>query len=341
MNRQSQWIVLAAAVLTASACSSSNGSTTQTQQPVKCMGNALVAHEENNYHFSSQLTLPPISIKARPADLTIDWSGLSKDFLGHAVDVHKDINMVELLVVSLSLDTLQIKLGQEGTLPTAVLTVVPPPALLTDGKATTAPLTTFKINNSYPVTTNEIADYMDPTLYPPDVNTYAAIAANGTMLGKGTRMIQSFKVDPASSNTTITITNDSSKLSYTADLHSLKPTGVAAGQAAITLDWAQMKTNALDQPFVTTDITDALIAHYTQDTAYLEQHFLDLEIIPTSIYRGTIPQGTVVDFSSLKTTAGTAFSGIDASGTWLVALECGGCGIPSPWYLAVLQVCTP
>jgi hypothetical protein len=305
------------------------------------MGNTLVASEANNYHFTSALTLTPISIKARPSDLTIDWSGLGKDFLGHAVNLRTDINMIELLVVNLSLDTLQSKLGTEGTLPTSVLQVVPPPAFLTDGNTTSAPLTTFKINNAYPVTSNEIADYMDPTLYPQDVNTYAAIAANGTMLGKGTRMIQSFKVDAASNNTTIAITNDSTKLAYTANLHSLKATGVAAGQAAITLDWGQMKTNALDQPFVTTDITDALIAHYTQDVAYLEQHFLDLEILPTTTYRGSIPQGTVVDFSMLKTSDGKAFAGIDTSGTWLLALECGGCGIPSPWYLTVLQVCTP
>ena len=39
------------------------------------------------------------------------------------------------------------------------------------------------------------------------------------------------------------------------------------------------------------------------------------------------------------TEAGQAFPGIDATGTWLLGLECGNCGIPAPWYLTVLKAC--
>ena len=89
--------------------------------------------------------------------------------------------------------------------------------------------------------------------------------------------------DGPSTNTTIKLTNSSTTLTYTANLHSAMPTGVPAGNAAITLDWGMMTTNALGQPFEPTSITSALIGHYTQDIAYLESHFLNLETLPTAI----------------------------------------------------------
>jgi len=145
--------------------------------------------------------------------------------------------------------------------------------------------------------------------------------------------------DGPSTNTTVKLTNSSTTLTYTANLHSAMPTGVPTGTAAIMLDWGMMTTNALGQPFVTTNITSALVGHYTQDAAYLESHFLDLETLATTLYRGTIPSGTVVDLSMLMTTGGQAFTGIDDTGTWLIGLECGNCGIPAPWYLSVLKAC--
>jgi hypothetical protein len=160
----------------------------------------------------------------------------------------------------------------------------------------------------------------------------AALAASSSMIACGGS-------DGPSTNTTITLTNSSTTLTYTANLHSAMPTGIAAGTAAITLDWATMTTNALGQPFVATSITSALIGHYSQDIAYLESHFLDLETLPTALYRGQIASGTVVDFSMLTTESGQAFTGIDDTGTWLIGLECGNCGIPAPWYLSVLKVC--
>ena len=102
-------------------------------------------------------------------------------------------------------------------------------------------------------------------------------------------MIQAFKVDPASANTTITLTNTSTTLNYTANLHSAAPTGVTVGTAGITLDWGMMTTNALGGQFVTTNITDALVGHYTQSVGQLENDFLNLETLPTALYRGGIP----------------------------------------------------
>jgi hypothetical protein len=46
-----------------------------------------------------------------------------------------------------------------------------------------------------------------------------------------------------------------------------------------------------------------------------------------------------VDFSSLKDKSGNKFSGIDGNGTWLLALQCGGCRNPAPLYLTIFKPC--
>ncbi len=331
--------ILLGAALAASSMVACGGDSTSSP-PVMCTGNALIAKEANNYAFSSTLKLAPVSVAPRANDLTINWGGVTKDFLGHTINPATDIDMVEVIVVNLPLAQLETMLNDDGTLATSILVTVPPPALITDGTATSANLTSFQVN-SYPVGSADIANYLDPAMYPPETTSYVAIAASGTELGKGSLMIQAFKVDPASNNTTITLTNTSTTLNYTANLHSATPTGVTVGTAAITLDWGMMTTNALGGQFVTTNITDALVGRYTQSIGQLEKDFLSLETLPTALYRGTIASGTVVDLSTLMTTGGQAFTGIDNTATWLLGLECGNCGIPAPWYLTVLKECTP
>jgi hypothetical protein len=135
------------------------------------------------------------------------------------------------------------------------------------------------------------------------------------------------------------VKNDSTHLTYMANLHSLQPTLIPAGKAAVTVDWGMMTTNALGNPFIMNSITNALVAHYTQTPTELESQFLNLQLIATQLYQGSIPSGTVVDFSMLKDSTGKSFTGIDSTGTWIVALQCGGCRNPAPWYLSVLKPC--
>jgi len=163
-------------------------------------------------------------------------------------------------------------------------------------------------------------------------------AQTGTnMIGTGIRMLQSFELDPSSSNTTVSLTNSSTTLTYSANLHSLHPTGVPANTANLTLDWSQIQTNALGQPFEPTAIANAIVGHYTQTPAELESQFLNLQTIATDLYKAEIPYGSVLDFTKLKTDSDKSFPGVDSSGTWLVALICTNCRNPAPYYLTILQ----
>ena len=206
------------------------------------------------------------------------------------------------------------------------------------------------ISANGPVDSSMAATYLDAATYTPSNSTFVIAAQTGTnMIGTGIRMLQSFELDPASSNTTVTMTNNSTTLTYSANLHSLHPTGVPAGTAALTLDWSQLSTNGLNETLsndgspgtvARTNIGNAIVGHYTQTPAELESQFLDLQTIATDLYKADIPSGTVLDFTTLVDDKGAAFPGVDSTGTWLVALICTGCRNPAPYYLTILEPCT-
>ena len=332
-------IVASASLSICVGCSGGDGG----NNTLECKGDTIVASESNNYSFSSTLTFPPVKV-APKSNLEFEWGGITEDFIGHALDPKADLNSILLFEWDLNLEDLQTKLNAD-TLQSRDLTVVPPLTFVTDGQNTSAKLLDFTLNGSAigegMVTVDQVMNYFDPESYDPATHTYTLMAATGTELGQGTRMIQSFLVDPSSSNTKVTVSKDSTKLEFTADLTMLTPTGVPAGKGDITLDWREMKTNSLGGDFVSTRITRAFIGHYDESVSELSgDKFLDIEIIAKSLYQLTIESGLTLNLSTLKDSQGNAFSGIDASGTWLLGLQCGDCRNPAPWYLTVLKVCS-
>ncbi len=300
-----------------------------------CFGANVVANEANGYLFSSTLSFPPVSV-APKTDLTFDWSGVTTDFLGHSVNPKTDLNTILVIMWKLTLADLQTKLNADSLAQNDLVTI--PLTYTTDGSSTTAKLLAF--SNTGAPSAATILNFLDPTGYSPENYTYTLMAATGADLGQGTKMIQSFKVDPNSTNTSVNMTTNSTKLTYAANMHCLTATGIPTAQPSVTLDWGQMTTNALGNPFDTNSITNVMVGHYTQTPTELESKFLDLELIATKLYRGVNSSGTKVDFSTLKTDSGESFPGIDDTGTWLVALQCGGCRNPAPLYLSILKPCS-
>ena len=303
---------------------------------VTCSGTALSAANDHNYSFASTFTFPLVKV-APKTDLTIDWSGVTKDFIGHSLDTKKDLNTMLMLMWKLTPDDLQVKLNTDNLKQRDLVTL--PLQYITDGSNTSSRLLAF--TNSGAPDPATILSYMDPVAYPPANYTYTLMAATGSVLGQGTRMIQSFQVDPNSTNGTVRMTSESTRLTYTADLHSLTATAVPVGQAGITLEFSQLTKNALGGDWIASNITSVLVGHYKETPTALESKFLDLELIAIKLYRGDITSGTKAIFSNLRTEAGESFTGIDETGTWVVALQCGGCRNPAPWYLTVLKACAP
>ena len=315
-------------------------------QSVTCTDGTMIANEANDYSFTSSLMLHPVTVMPM-SDLAFDWGGVTQDFLGHPVNAATDLNTIFLLLVSQPAATFEMQLNNDTFLASSVVIPGPPPSFLpTDGVTMTTLYNNFQSGDG-PVTPDDGALYLDAVTYTPSNSTYLLGAQTGTdMVGSGIRMLQSFELDPSSTNTTVNLTNSSTTLTYTADLHSLHPTGVPAATAALTLDWSQLSTNGLGETLSEdgspgtaprTNIASAIVGHYSQTPAQLESQFLDLQTIAEDLYTAVIPSGTVLDFTHLRDKSGNSFPGVGSTGTWLVALMCPGCRNPAPYYLTILD----
>ncbi len=305
-------------------------------QPTMCVGASIVASEQNNYAFSSTITLPPITV-AHMTNLSFDWGALTKDFQGRPLAPATGLGMALVMIWDLPIAEFEATLNADELYPADL--VVSPPLNLPLTGATSGKLYNFLLNGTA-VTEEMFKLYFDANLYTAANSTFLVGVQAGTDLGRDLRMLQAFHVDAASTVTDIALTNTSTKLTYSANLHSLTIMGVPAGTAALTLDWSQMKTNALGHEFKEGYVTSAIVGHYTQTPAELEAKFLDLDRIATATYRADVPSGSVLDFTALKDANGAAFPGIDDQGTWLVGLTCGNCRNPAPWYMTILETCS-
>jgi hypothetical protein len=310
-----------------------------------CMGTSIVASEVNDYSFSSTLSFPPVRV-APKSNLQFDWSGVTADLGRHAVDPKKDLNTILVFEWDLNLVDFQTSLNAD-TLASRDLTLVPPLSFTTDGRTTSARLLDFTFNGA-PIgggliSVEQVMLFFDPSEYDPSTHTFTVMAATGSVLGQGTRMIQTFLIDPNSTNTLVAMTGGSSRLDFQADLTSLVPTTIPAGQARIAFDWGKMTTNAMGGDFGGENanrITSAFIGHFQESASELSgAKFLDLEQIAIALYRQTVDSGTSVDLSAFKDSNGRSFAGIDSTGTWLFGLQCGDCRNPAPWYITVLRPC--
>ena len=101
-----------------------------------------------------------------------------------------------------------------------------------------------------------------------------------------------------------------------------------------------LQKNAMGQEWIPTKITDVMVAHYESKTpAELQDEFLDLDLIADQTWSIFLSAGQSVNLSRLKNEAGDTFPGIDSIGTWIVALKCGSCANPAPWFLSILHAC--
>jgi hypothetical protein len=306
------------------------------QQATTCFGATVVATEANNYTFTSTITLPPVTV-APMSNLSFDWGGLSKDFLGRAMNPATELGAALMMIWNLPRAEFEAALNAD-MLYTADL-VVSPPLNLPIAGGTSGRLHDFLVNGTA-VTPEMFNAYFDATKYTPANSTFIIAVQTGVELGRDIRMLQAFNLDAASTVTNVSLTDASTKLTYAANLHDLTITGVPAGSSSLTLDWSQMKTNALGHAFTEGYVTSAVVGHYTQTPAQLEAGFLDLDRIAVATYRADIEAGSVLDFTSLKDANGAAFPGVDGNGTWLVGLICGNCRNPAPWYMTILAPCS-
>jgi len=296
--------------------------------------NMVSATPEQNYQFSSKLTVKLTPVKPS-SDITFDWSQLSVDFLKKPVDLNT-IDMVSIIQWKLGIADFEKGLNDD----TLAMEDVEIPSWIptTATHATSGSVFQVEVPDG-PLDMATVLDHLDIAKYPPEDFMYTAMPANGTMLGQGTRMIHAFVLDSTSTNTKVDITSDSTKLDFMATIMSRPPTYIPAATGDVTLDWGKMKLTAAGGTFLPQQITRIRVGSYDPSLNLEGDNFLKLDEIATEMYEAEVTVGTKFNFSQTKTKGEKAFAGIDDTHTWIVALNCGNCQNPAPWYLSVLKSC--
>ncbi|HTQ08331.1 MAG TPA: hypothetical protein VMI54_30965 [Polyangiaceae bacterium] len=327
----------------------------------QCASGTLALQSANNYAFTSNITLTPLSIKANEPNLDFDWSGVTTDFLGRKTDPAKDVDSVLLAVLSLTIDQFETHLNNDDFLRPFVPGAL---QLLTNQTLTKANLEDFGVptqpENTYkssPDVQTSVMQYLAPaTADSPKI--LALMPSTGTDPGHGARMIQVLVLDPNSTTTSVTLgpdtvvpagtnghtggtTGPSASVTYDANLHALTPIKIAAGSTDLMVDWNALTMNGLGHDWVSRSIGEITVGHYTQSITELENQFLSLQDIATTMYTGYVPSDDPISLTGLKDDQGNVFQGIDNTGTWILALFCSpmNCSNPAPWFLTVLQTC--
>jgi len=291
--------------------------------------------DEHNYGFQSTLDVRVTDVAAS-SDLLFDWSEVTGNLVEQEIDPLADIDMVELMLWNLGEQELFDKLNNDQLLMSDMEAIA---MVYTENEITSEHLLNFTSFGN-PLSEEEIMGFFDTDLYDPADHSYTIMCAEGEVVGEGTIMLASFRLDQDETNTEISIKSDSTLLEYSADLGSLDRIRVPAQTAGMIIDWSEIEKTAMGNDFVKNDITEAMIAHYGSMTIDdLEEDFLNLEYIADELYMGEVLAGSSIDLSSLESESGDAFTGITPDGIWIVALFCTSCANPAPWFLTILEVC--
>lgn len=294
----------------------------------------LLATEATNYTFSSQLSWNVTSV-APDTELSFDWSDATADLVGRTLDPGQDVGSVEVLLFTLTPDELKASLERDTLQQADLATVL---TFYPDAGVTNASLFEFG-SPAMPLTEDEIAPFFDPASYDPASYTYLALLTEGMVLGEGVQTLQPFQLDPNSTNTDVFLTADSTMLDYDVDLRSHESMIVPQATADMTLDWSELATNAMGDPWQSSVGLEVAVARYSLSLADLEDDFAHLEAIADDIWRAPALDDETLSLAALSNEDGVPFDGIDGEGTWLLGLLCTSCQNPAPLFLTTLESC--
>src|SRR5690606_4109967 len=267
---------------------------------------AVSAAVANNYTFTSDLGLSVQKVQPNTL-LDFDWGQLTTSFLDQPVNPATDPEKIDVVKFPLTPEEFAAKLnGYDDTISQGALGL----SYYQSAGETTANMVDFTSFGSE-VSAEDVLPLLDPALEPPATTTYAMMVSTSDAIGQGVQMIQLFQLDEASTQTTVTMTDSSSTLtSWSADLETLTPTLVPAGNPHIVFDWSDIPTTGFGTEFEATQISEVLVARYAKTLQELETEFLHVEEIAEELYRAEVPAGTSIDLATLTDEAGNTFPGI-------------------------------
>jgi len=341
--------------LTSVACSSSEpgeegpaaGSGGSNNADGGCASNGYVAASATyNFSFWSEVLLPNRTQVKSKSILSFDWSAVTVDFLTKPMNPAADVVLVTVALWEITPEEFATKINDD-TLGTPAVAAF----LETKGQRTSATLSELE-PPAGGITEEQKLSFFDIDVYPPGHNFYTFLVGSDLTPGKKTRMIAGIELNADTENTQVIVDNNSTQLDYGVDFSRSQPTLIPAGTANITVDWSGMETtsrgetdpaklNAAGLPFMKRSITEVRVGRYTQTEDELKQReaVLKIDDLADATFTASVESGATLDLSTLKDPSGNAFTGIDSSHTWILALINTDSNNPAPWYLTFLNAC--
>jgi hypothetical protein len=283
----------------------------------------LVLDDANNYSFTTSLTADEVAVADCPEDLTMDWSGLTSDLLGHEMDPTTDI------------DTMRVVRFYD----------MEPQAVLDAISVNELSQSDISGNVDYTPTAGETQAMLSEFVFngtPIDPATEVCSELGATFLFTALtglyeyRMLMFFSPTPEETNTEVSMDGDSAQLQLDVDLSAGGVIEVPANRE-ILIDWIGLTIDGQGNPFSVSNIDRLMLARYELSVEEMEQQFLDLQIIPDEMYTANIGGIGEFELSGALDADGEAFTGFDGEGLWLLGLFCTTCANPAPLYLAVIE----
>jgi hypothetical protein len=275
-------------------------------------GDDILLENANNYIFTSTLAIGTVEIQEK-ADITVDWCGLTVDFLELAM-APEDVDYVVLSRWELSKEELEA---------TLVATNLPQKDL--SGSADyspeagecSAPLSEFEFLGTPILVEDEI--------YASDSETYILTV----FADDRAKMLTFFEPVAAGSTDPIVIDNNSGSVSF--DVVVDAGTAVASTGTPL-VDWSSLTQDGAGQEFPLNKMDRMYIARYDLTADELAADFKNLETLATEEY--TVSSDALLDYD-LSTIDG--FGGFTDSGLWVLAMRCTTCYNPAPPFLTLVE----
>lgn len=282
---------------------------------------------ENNYAYTGTLDIGTFEVQTG-ADVLVDWSALTTDIQRHAIDAATEVDRLWLIWFRY-LDQAQVAEGIEcDTLDQADIEAAAYNEQDFPDGTTSAAISELLIPPGNPFLPEEYFIYEE--------GVWLFRLTTGENL---TRMTGILTPSASSSNHDAAVVNDTSVLTFDADLSSLTALSARAGVDYL-VEWedAESVDNGCAER-KDLELADQLwLARYDGLTvADLEAQILDLELIYADLYTAPAYGLEDVQLSTATNAAGDAFPGFAEGELWLLALRCTTCANPAPLYMTVVN----
>jgi hypothetical protein len=319
---------LSLAALLASACGSKSAADAGA-------GGALIK-DANNYTSMSTLNVPSVAT-ASATDLTLDWSGISKDLLCHTAQSID--NVAFLKIGNMTQADVEAKLAVGQLLSTEVTTYKEfrtNGGVADGGEVTSTMLSKFSFGGAA-TTLVPATDYVESSTI-----QYLLLFTHGTTLGVGAQAMTFIQPSASSTNTMVSAPDACANkvLNFVPTLSTMPVAIPAAGPWK--LDWSGITKDNFGNPldFSQTKLDKVEVGFFAgKQLSDLQADFLNVETDATSLYTASVPLGQKsIDLSTADGDGGAPFPGFTSTaGTWAVAVFCSTCSVPAPIIFATLS----